>query len=103
MYVGKRRQQKEIADGKRQEKNTITYCKFSAKQYTISFPETESKHIPLLPTQRDFNQRIVIKYYSSIWPGFEDMDLWLYMFFIPLVFNLEQNLSCMDGKITFLL
>ena len=64
--MGKRSQQIEIADGKRQEKNIIIYFRYEAKQYTISLPYKGSKHTPLLPRQRDFNQWIVVKYHSNI-------------------------------------
>ena len=53
-------------------------------------------NIPL--KQRDFNRRILVKYFSNIrkapfWPSFKDMGLWLYIFFVLLVFVLEKGLS----------
>ena len=89
-------------------KKVISYFNYAAKQYTISVLETRSKHTPPLTKQRDFNRRIVVKYFSNIikvpfWPSFKDMGLWLYMFFVFLVFVLEQVLSCMEGKTILLL
>ena len=79
-------------------KKVISYFNYAAKQYTISVLETRSKHTPPLTKQRDFNRRILVKYFSNIrkapfWPSFKDMGLWLYIFFVLLVFVLEKGLS----------
>ena len=83
MHVGKWSQKKEIANGRRQEKN-LFYFKSAAKQCIISVLETRSKNTSLLIKQRNFNRRIVVRYFSNIikvpfWPSFEDMRqrLWL--------------------------
>ena len=75
--MGKWSQKKEIANGRRQEKN-IFYFKSAAKQCIISVLETRSKHTSLLTNQRNFNRRIVVRYFSNIikvrfWPSFEDL------------------------------
>ena len=79
-------------------KKVISYFNYAAKQYTISVLETRSKHTLPLTKQRDFNRRILVKYFSNIrkapfWPSFKDMELWLYIFFVFLVFVLEKVLS----------
>ena len=77
MHVGKWSQKKEIANGRRQEKN-LFYFKSAAKQCIISVLETRSKNTSLLIKQRNFNRRIVVRYFSNIrkvpfWPSFEDL------------------------------
>ena len=79
-------------------KKVISYFNYAAKQYTISVLETRSKHTLPLTKQRDFIRWILVKYFSNIrkapfWPSFKDMELWLYIFFVFLVFVLEKVLS----------
>ena len=47
-------------------KKIISYFNYAAKQYTIIVLETRSKRIPPLTKQRDFNRRILVKYFSNI-------------------------------------
>lgn len=74
--MGKWSQKKEIANGRRQEKH-LFYLKSAAKQCIISVLKTRSKNTSLLTKQRNFNRRIVVRYFSNIikvpfWPSFED-------------------------------
>ena len=74
--MGKWSQKKEIANGRRQEKH-LFYLKSAAKQCIISVLKTRSKNTSLLTKQRNFNRRIVVRYFFNIikvpfWPSFED-------------------------------
>ena len=74
--MGKWSQKKEIANGRRQEKH-LFYLTSAAKQCIISVLKTRSKNTSLLTKQRNFNRRIVVRYFSNIikvpfWLSFED-------------------------------